>query len=99
MRRASRPSRPPCASSATSRARTSLSTIASENRELERLADLAAELVRLKPDILVAVTTNAALAARKSTATIPIVFMGVTDPVAAGLVETLARPGGNGAPA
>jgi len=66
-----------------------------ENRELERLADLAAELVRLKPDILVAVTTNAALAARKSTATIPIVFMGVTDPVAAGLVETLARPGGN----
>ncbi len=66
-----------------------------ENRELERLADFAAELVRLKPDILVAVTTNAALAARKATATIPIVFMGVTDPVAAGLVESLARPGGN----
>jgi putative ABC transport system substrate-binding protein len=66
-----------------------------ENRELERLADSAAELVRLKPDILVAVTTNAALAARKATATIPIVFMGVTDPVAAGLVESLARPGGN----
>ena len=66
-----------------------------ENRELERLADFAAELVRLKPDILVAVTTNAALAARKSTTTIPIVFMGVTDPVGAGLVESLARPGGN----
>jgi putative ABC transport system substrate-binding protein len=66
-----------------------------ENRELERLSDFAAELVRLKVDILVAVTTNAALAARKSTATIPIVFMGVTDPVAAGLVESLARPGGN----
>jgi putative tryptophan/tyrosine transport system substrate-binding protein len=66
-----------------------------ENRELERLADFAVELVRLKPDILVAVTTNAALAARKATTTIPIVFMGVTDPVAAGLVESLARPGGN----
>jgi putative ABC transport system substrate-binding protein len=66
-----------------------------ENRELERLSDFAAELVRLRVDILVAVTTNAALAAKKSTATIPIVFMGVTDPVAAGLVDSLARPGGN----
>jgi putative ABC transport system substrate-binding protein len=66
-----------------------------ENRELERLDTFAAELVRLKPDVLVAVTTNAALAARKATTTIPIVFMGVTDPIAAGLVESLARPGGN----
>src|ERR1044071_4733055 len=51
----------------------------------ERLPDLAAELVRLKIDVLVAVTTNAALAAKKTTGTIPIVFMGVTDPVTAGL--------------
>jgi ABC-type uncharacterized transport system substrate-binding protein len=66
-----------------------------EDRGFERLPTLAAELVRLKVDVLVAVTTNAALAAKKTTATIPIVFMGVTDPIAAGLVESLARPGGN----
>jgi len=54
-----------------------------------------AELVGQKPDVLVAVTTNAALAVKKATTTIPIVFMGVTDPVTAGLVESLARPGGN----
>ena len=65
------------------------------DREFERLPDLANELVRLKIDVLVAVTTNAALAAKKTTGTIPIVFMGVTDPIAAGLVESLARPGGN----
>ncbi len=61
----------------------------------ERLPELAAELVRQKPDVLVAVTTNAAQAARKATTTIPVVFMGVTDPVTAGLVESLSRPGGN----
>ena len=66
-----------------------------ESRGFEPLPGLAAELLRLKIDVLVAVTTNAALAAKKTTATIPIVFMGVTDPVTAGLVETLARPGGN----
>jgi ABC-type uncharacterized transport system substrate-binding protein len=66
-----------------------------ESRGFEPLPDLAAELVRLKIDVLVAVTTNAALAAKKTTGTIPIVFMGVTDPIAAGLVKTLARPGGN----
>jgi putative ABC transport system substrate-binding protein len=60
-----------------------------------RLPELAAELVRQKPDVLVAVTTNAALAMRRATTTIPIVFMGVTDPVTAGLVESLSRPGGN----
>ena len=48
-----------------------------------------------KPDVLVAVTTNAAQAAKKATTTIPIVFMGVTDPVTAGLVDSLAWPGGN----
>jgi putative ABC transport system substrate-binding protein len=61
----------------------------------ERLPELAAELVGQKPDVLVAVTTNAAQTAKKATTTIPIVFMGVTDPVTAGLVESLARPGGN----
>ena len=45
--------------------------------------------------MIVAVTTNAAQAGRKATTTIPIVFMGVTDPVTAGLVQSLPRPGGN----
>jgi putative ABC transport system substrate-binding protein len=66
-----------------------------EQRAFDRLPSLAAELVALDIDVLVAVTTNAALAAKKTTATIPIVFMGVTDPIGAGLVESLARPGGN----
>jgi putative tryptophan/tyrosine transport system substrate-binding protein len=66
-----------------------------EARDFDRLPGLAAELLRLNIDVLVAVTTNAALAARNSTTTVPIVFMGVTDPMAAGLVESLARPGGN----
>jgi len=66
-----------------------------EGGGFERLPELAAELVGQKPDVLVAVTTNAAHAAQKATTTIPLVFMGVTDPVTAGLVESLARPGGN----
>ena len=56
---------------------------------------LAAELVRLKPDVLVVSVTEAALAAKKATSTIPIVMVSVPDPVAAGLVASLARPGGN----
>jgi putative tryptophan/tyrosine transport system substrate-binding protein len=63
--------------------------------KFDQLPELAAELVGLKVDILVAVTTNAALAAKNATRTIPIFFFGVTDPVAAGLVDSLARPGGN----
>ena len=66
-----------------------------EGGGFERLPALAAELVALKIDVLVAVTTNAALAASKTTTTIPIVFMGVTDPITAGLVESLPRPGKN----
>ena len=62
--------------------------------KFERLPDVAAELVRLKVDVLVANTTNAALAAKHATSTIPIFFMGVSDPIEAGLVESLARPGG-----
>jgi len=60
-----------------------------------RLPELAAELVGQQPDVLVAVTTNAAQAAKKATTTIPIVFMGVTDPVTTGLVDSLAQPGSN----
>ncbi len=66
-----------------------------EGRTFDRLPDLAAELVQAKIDVLVVITTNAALAAKTTTSTIPIVFMGVTDPIAAGLVESLARPGRN----
>jgi ABC-type uncharacterized transport system substrate-binding protein len=60
-----------------------------------RLPELAAELVGHKPDVLVAVTTNAVQAAKQATTTIPIVFMGVTDPVTTGLVDSLAQPGSN----
>lgn len=63
--------------------------------DFARLPELAAELIGQQPDVLVTVTTNAALAAKKATTTIPIVFMGVTDPVTAGLVVSLAQPGGN----
>ena len=66
-----------------------------ENRSLDRLPALAAELVAMKPDVLVAVTTNAAIAVKKAAALRPVVFMGVTDPVNAGLVASLANPGGN----
>src|SRR5262249_12594130 len=64
------------------------------NRE-DRLAALADELVRRKVDILVTSSTPAALAAKRATATIPIVVTFVADPVGSGLVESLARPGGD----
>jgi len=63
--------------------------------KIDRLPGLAAELVALKPDVIFALTTNAALAARQATATIPIVFTFVTDPVGSGIVSSLAHPGGN----
>jgi putative ABC transport system substrate-binding protein len=63
--------------------------------QYERLPDLAAELVRLKVDVLLVVSTPATLAAKQATTTIPIVMMGVGDPVGSGLVASLARPGGN----
>jgi putative ABC transport system substrate-binding protein len=66
-----------------------------ESADLQRLPEHAAELVRMNIDVLVAVTSNAAIAAKKTTSTVPIVFMGVTDPIATGLAESLARPGGN----
>ncbi len=61
----------------------------------ERLARLLAEIVRLKVDVIVAVNTAVALAARKETRTIPIVVVLSPDPLGAGLVASLARPGGN----
>jgi putative ABC transport system substrate-binding protein len=61
----------------------------------DRLPDLAADLVRLKVDIIVAAFANDALAAKKATRTIPIVMASTGDPVAIGLVGNLARPGGN----
>ena len=64
-------------------------------RKLERLPTLAAELVALKVDLIVAPTTLAARAAKQATETISIVFATVADPVASGLVTSLARPGGN----
>jgi len=61
----------------------------------ERLDDLAAELVRLKVDVLVTYVTKASLAAKKTTATIPIVMVGTGDPVGVGLITSLGHPGGN----
>ena len=63
--------------------------------KLDRLPALAEELVRLKVDVLVTPGTPGALALKKATQTIPIVFTDVTDPIATGLVDSLARPGGN----
>ena len=65
-----------------------------EGRE-ERLPDLAAELVALSPDVIVSVATQANLAAKQATSTIPIVMANSGDPVGTGLVASLARPGGN----
>ena len=61
----------------------------------ERLADLAAELVRLPVDILVASAPQGVRAAQQATRTIPIVMATLPDPVAEGFVTSLARPGGN----
>jgi len=63
--------------------------------KLDRLPALAAELVALKVDVIVAPATPAAVAAKQATKTIPIVFAVVSDPVTSGLVTSLARPGGN----
>jgi ABC-type uncharacterized transport system substrate-binding protein len=63
--------------------------------QYERFPDLVAELVRLKVDVLMVPSTAAALAAKQVTSTIPIVMIGMGDPVGSGLVASLARPGGN----
>ena len=61
----------------------------------ERLPALAAELAGLNPDVIMTITTPAAIAAKKTTDRIPIVMAGSADPVGQGLVTSLARPGGN----
>ncbi len=63
--------------------------------KLERLPDLAAELVRLKVDVIVTGGGPTSLAAKKASATIPMVFAIALDPVGDGLVSSVARPGGN----
>jgi putative ABC transport system substrate-binding protein len=65
-----------------------------EDRE-ERLPALAADLARLRVDIIVAAATPAVMAAKQATATIPIIIVHSADPVALGLVASFARPGGN----
>jgi putative ABC transport system substrate-binding protein len=65
------------------------------NGEFERLPALAAELVQLKVDVIVAAASPSVLAARKATSTIPIVMPVSSDPVGDGLVASLAHPGGN----
>ncbi len=61
----------------------------------DRLPAFAAELVALSPDVLIAPNTQAAVALKSATASIPIVFVAVGDPVSLGLVQSLSRPGGN----
>jgi len=63
--------------------------------KVDRLPPLSAELVRLNVDVIVAGGSTATRAAKKATSTIPIVMASSSDPIAAGLVTSLARPGGN----
>lgn len=62
---------------------------------VDRLPDLAVELASLKVDVLVAEATPSSLAAKRATTTIPVVILSVADPVKAGLIASLARPGSN----
>jgi ABC-type uncharacterized transport system substrate-binding protein len=63
--------------------------------KVDRLPDLAADLVHLKVDLIVTASNDGVLAAKKATRTIPIVFGTAADPVGSGLVSSLAQPGGN----
>jgi len=69
--------------------------VRSAEGKAERLADLAAELVHLPVDLIVAYTTGGVLAAKRATPTLPIIAAVMTDPVEAGIAESLAHPGGN----
>jgi putative tryptophan/tyrosine transport system substrate-binding protein len=63
--------------------------------DIKRIRALAQELVGLQPDIILTSTTSATLALQRETRTIPVVFAGVSDPVASGIVSRLDRPNGN----
>jgi putative ABC transport system substrate-binding protein len=63
--------------------------------QLERLPTLAQELVSVPVDVIVSVAASATIAARQATSTIPIVMVHAGDPIGHGLIESLARPGGN----
>ncbi|HLH91654.1 MAG TPA: ABC transporter substrate-binding protein [Xanthobacteraceae bacterium] len=65
------------------------------NGQFAKLPALASELVGLTPDVLFVETTPGALAAKRATRTVPIVFVAVADPIGVGLVASLAKPGGN----
>jgi putative ABC transport system substrate-binding protein len=66
-----------------------------KNAQFARIAPLAKELVALQPDVILSSTTPVTTALHRETDTIPIVFAVVSDPVGAGLVNSLSRPGGN----
>ena len=66
-----------------------------EEGNQDRVPGFVAELIQLKVDVLVAATSPAIRAARQATKTIPIVMLTTTDPIATGLIDSLARPGGN----
>jgi putative ABC transport system substrate-binding protein len=63
--------------------------------KLDRFPELAKELVAVKVDVIVTTSTQSVVAVKNATRTTPIVFGGVQDPVAAGIIDSLARPGGN----
>jgi putative tryptophan/tyrosine transport system substrate-binding protein len=62
---------------------------------IERFPELLTDFLRLKVDVIVQASSAGAVAAKKVATTVPVVFVGVNDPVRLGLVESLARPGGN----
>ena len=84
-----------CVNSAGSRVARSRSNIAGREGRSERFAEIAAEFVRLKVDVIVTQATAPVVAAKQATSVIPIVFAVAGDPVGTGLVASLARPGGN----
>jgi len=63
--------------------------------DVDRIRKFAAELIALAPDVILANGASIAAPLQRMTRTVPIVFVNVTDPVAAGIVESLSRPGGN----
>jgi len=67
----------------------------SADGRFERLPQLAAELTQLNPDVIVALGANSTVPAARATRAIPVVFFGAGDPVALGIVQSIARPGGN----